>query len=166
LSSVSDRTTPGSRAFGNKKTLFDHVIDAYTAEYGRWMQCALSEEPSAQQAIARLFQEAAVEHTRPGRPPGCLLLCAGRDAGDDDVTRKLTSIRHRRIEAYAARIEHDIEMGLLPRITDPAPLARYIGVVLGGMSDAARDGASREELEQIAALAMCAWPANPTRPRT
>lgn len=48
--------------------------------------------------------------------------------------------------------------GRLPAGTDTQALARYALAVLMGMSQQSRDGASREELEAVAELAMGARP--------
>ncbi|NEB07265.1 TetR/AcrR family transcriptional regulator, partial [Streptomyces sp. SID13726] len=42
--------------------------------------------------------------------------------------------------------------------TEARGVARYALAVLIGMSQQSRDGASREELEAVAELAMGAWP--------
>ena len=48
-------------AFGDKKALFDEVVEAYSIRYGGWIARALAEEPTAEQAIARILHEAASE---------------------------------------------------------------------------------------------------------
>jgi hypothetical protein len=52
----------------------------------------------------------------------------------------------------------DIAAGELPAETDASALAQYVGAVIQGMSQQARDGADRATLTDIAALAMRAWP--------
>jgi TetR/AcrR family transcriptional regulator, copper-responsive repressor len=145
-------------AFGDKKALFDEVVEAYCLRYGGWIARALAEEPTARQAIARILHEAADEHTRPGRPRGCLLLCAAGNTNSIDVAAQLRQIRDRDVVVYSQRIQADIDAGILPRDADAASLARYTGAVLQGISQSARDGASREELQRVAALAIQCWP--------
>lgn len=50
-------------------------------------------------------------------------------------------------------------VGELPPDTDPAALARFVGAVIQGMSQQARDGATAAELRNVAETAMRAWPA-------
>jgi AcrR family transcriptional regulator len=145
-------------AFGDKKALFDEVVEAYSIRYGGWIARALAEEPTAKQAIARILHEAAEEHTRPGRPRGCMLLCAADNTNNVDVAEQLRQIRDRDVAVYEQRIRADIDAGIMPPGTDAASLARYTGAVLQGISQAARDGASREELQRVAALASQCWP--------
>lgn len=145
-------------AFGSKKELFDEAVEAYSTRYGGWIARALAEEPTAKEAIARILREAADEHTRTDRPPGCMLLCAAENTNNVDVAQQLRQGRTQDIAVYEQRIQADIDGGVLPPHTDAASLARYTGVMLQGISQSARDGASRKELEQVAALTMQGWP--------
>ncbi|MEV6103240.1 TetR/AcrR family transcriptional regulator [Streptomyces sp. NPDC051940] len=145
-------------AFGDKKALFDEVVEAYGIRYGGFMARALTQEPTAKRAVARLLHEAADEHTRDGRPRGCMLLCAGENTNTADVAERLRRLRARNAAVFEQRIRVDVEAGELPADTDPVALAMYTVSVMQGMSQSARDGASRQELERVAALAMNAWP--------
>ncbi len=60
------------------------------------------------------------------------------------------------IEAIERRIEADVDRGVLPPDTD-AP-ARHTGAMIQGMSQQARDGASRAELEALAEIALAVRP--------
>jgi AcrR family transcriptional regulator len=163
--SISDLTTAlgiGApslyAAFGDKKALFDEVVEAYGIRYGGFFARALAEEPTAKQSIARVLREAANEHTRTGRPRGCMLLSAGENTNNVDVAEQLRQIRTSNVAMFEQRIRADIEAGFLPPDTDATTLALYTGSVLQGMSQSARDGASRQELERVATLAMHGWP--------
>jgi AcrR family transcriptional regulator len=145
-------------AFGDKKALFDEVVEAYGIRYGGYIARALAEEPTAKQAIARIVHEAADQHTRRGRPRGCMLLCAGDNTNHADVAKQLRELRDSDLAVFERRILADIDAGILPPDTDAASLARYTSTVLHGMSQSARDGASRQELERVAALAIQGWP--------
>jgi AcrR family transcriptional regulator len=163
--SISDLTTTlgiGTpslyAAFGDKKTLFDEAVEAYTRRYGGYMARALAEEPTAKQAIARLLHEAADQHTRRGRPRGCMLLCADDNTTNTEVAHQLRRLRKADIAMFEQRIRADIEAGILPPDPGAAALARYTSAVLRGISQSARDGATRHELEQVAELAIQGWP--------
>lgn len=145
-------------AFGDKKALFDEVVEAYGIRYGGFIARALAEEPTAKRAIARILHEAADEHTKDGCPRGCLLLCASDATNDTDVAQQLRRLRNDNVAVFEQRIRADVEAGVLPAGTDAAALARYTGAMLQGMSQSARDGAGRDELERVAALAIHGWP--------
>ncbi len=55
-------------AFGDKRSLFEEVVQVYGARYGAFTERALAEEPTARAAVERTLREAAVEYTAPGRP--------------------------------------------------------------------------------------------------
>lgn len=130
-------------AFGDKRTLFDEAVELYERQPNAPI-AAGADEPTARGAVARILERAAVEYTLPDQPKGCFitsepLLGAHRAATDRLLLERLAASE------------------LAPG-TDIAALAAYVGAVLAGMSSRARDGASCDELREIAALAMRAWP--------
>ncbi|MGK8501446.1 TetR/AcrR family transcriptional regulator [Nocardia asiatica] len=144
-------------AFGDKKTLFAEVVAHFGARYGGFVTRALAEESTADAAVRRILREAATEYTRPECPHGCLVNSAGVNTTSAEIAALLRELRNRNIDAFAARIQADIDAGVLSRHLDARTSARYVGTVLQGMSQAARDGASRTELEQVAELALRGW---------
>ncbi len=144
-------------AFGDKKTLFGEVVANFGARYGGFVARALAEEDTAEAAVRRILREAATEYTRPECPHGCLVISAGINTTSPEIADLLRDLRNRNIDTFAARIEADIDAGLLPGHLDARILARYVGTVMQGMSQAARDGASRAELEQVAEMALRGW---------
>ncbi|MFI1810353.1 TetR/AcrR family transcriptional regulator [Streptomyces sp. NPDC020422] len=145
-------------AFGDKKTLFEEVVEEYARSHGAFGGRALAEEPTARDAIGRMLREAAAEYTDPAHPRGCLVISAATNCSTSEVEEALRERRAANIATFEARIRRDVEGGELPAGTDPRALARFSGAVLQGMSQQARDGASRQELEALAEAAMRAWP--------
>lgn len=145
-------------AFGDKKALFAEVVSGYAQTYGAFATRALAEEPTARAAVGRLLHEAATEYTDPAHPRGCMLISAATNCATAEVEAALRERRNASLGAFESRIRADVAAGALPAGTDPGALARFSGAVLQGMSQQARDGAGREELEAVAALAMAAWP--------
>ncbi|NGN68896.1 TetR/AcrR family transcriptional regulator [Streptomyces sp. A7024] len=147
-------------AFGDKKALFDAALEVYGhSRNGTFINRALDEEPTARAAIARILREAAEGYTAPGQPKGCMVVSAGINTTTPEVAAELREMRNGNIGLLAERIQQDIAAGLLPPTTDAAGLARFVGAVIQGMSTQARDGASTQELEQVADAALRAWPA-------
>ncbi|MFJ7070022.1 TetR/AcrR family transcriptional regulator [Streptomyces sp. NPDC101115] len=147
-------------AFGDKKTLFEEVVEEYAGSYGAFGGRALAEEATARGAIGRMLREAAGLYTDPAHPRGCLMISAAVNCSTPEVERLLRDRRNGNIARFEKRIRQDVDSGELPPGTDPAALARFSGAVLQGMSQQARDGATAEELEVLAELAMRAWPAS------
>ncbi|MFF5713507.1 TetR/AcrR family transcriptional regulator [Streptomyces sp. 62] len=145
-------------AFGDKKTLFEEVVEAYALGYGAYGSRAFAEEPTARAAVGRMLREAAVVFTEPGHPHGCLMISAAVNCSTPEVEEALRARRNDNLAAFENRIRQDVEAGELPPGTDPHALARLAGAVLQGMSLQARDGATAEELTAVADAAMRAWP--------
>ncbi|MFE7857067.1 TetR/AcrR family transcriptional regulator [Streptomyces sp. NPDC057403] len=145
-------------AFGDKRALFDEVVTVYGARYGSFVDRALAEEPTARAAVARMLREAAAEYTAPGRPHGCLVVHAAANCTTPEVEQSLRERRNATIAAIRGRIEADAAAGELPADVDARALARHTGAMIQGMSQQARDGASREELEALAEIALAIWP--------
>lgn len=145
-------------AFGDKQALFAEVVREYGVRYGSFGDRALAEEPTARAAVERMLREAAVEYTLPGRPHGCLVIHAATNCTSPEVEGSLRDRRNANIAAFERRMRDDVDAGELPADTDVAALARHTGAIIQGMSQQARDGASREELEALAEIAMAIWP--------
>ncbi|MGA5217129.1 TetR/AcrR family transcriptional regulator [Streptomyces cinereoruber] len=145
-------------AFGDKKTLFEEVVEAYVLSYGAYGGRAFAEEPTARDAVGRMLGEAAHLFTEPGHPPGCLVISAAVNCSTPEVEAILRDRRNANLAFFEARIRRDVEAGELPADADPRALARFSGAVLQGMSQQARDGATAEELAAVAEAAMRAWP--------
>ncbi|MCI3932986.1 TetR/AcrR family transcriptional regulator [Streptomyces sp. AN091965] len=146
-------------AFGDKRTLFAEVLQRYAVSYGAFGARALDEEPTARAGVERMLREAAAEYTDPSHPHGCLVIHAAVNCATPEVEQTLRDRRNANVASFEGRIKAAVASGELPRDTDAAALARYVGAVLQGLSQQSRDGATREELEAVAELAMRAWPA-------
>ncbi|MEV0019269.1 TetR/AcrR family transcriptional regulator [Streptomyces tendae] len=145
-------------AFGDKRSLFEEVVQEYGARYGSFGDRALAEEPTARAGVARMLREAAAEYTAPGRPHGCLVIHAAVNCSTAEVEESLRQRRNANIASIERRIGADVAEGVLPPDTDAAALARYTGAMIQGMSQQARDGATRVELEALAEIALAVWP--------
>ncbi|MFD3336296.1 TetR/AcrR family transcriptional regulator [Streptomyces sp. NPDC058700] len=150
-------------AFGDKKTLFEEVVEVYATSYGAYGGRAFAEESTARGAIGRLLGEAAELFAEPGHPRGCLMISAATNCSTPEVEESLRARRNANLASFEARIQQGVEAGELPADTDARALARFSGAVLQGMSQQARDGATAAELAAVAETAMRAWPPAPAR---
>jgi AcrR family transcriptional regulator len=146
------------RTFGDKEQLFAEVVGTYDRHYGGFIDLALAEEPTARAAAARILREGPGRYTRPGLPTGCLIVSGASGTTNEVVAAQLSGMRASKVEQLAARIEADIDSGELPQATDAVALARYTMAILTGIAEGARDGVSRSELDQVAQVALRAWP--------
>lgn len=144
--------------FGDKQTLFTEAVRVYDREYGGFIEQALEEEKTAAKAVARILSQAPARYTRSGMPRGCLV--SGGDAGLSDpmVCQTLRQVRQHKVQLIADKIRADVAQKRLPTDTDAVGLARFVMVMLTGMTQQARDGVTQDELEKIAQRAIDAWP--------
>lgn len=150
-------------AYGNKQALFDLAVEMYRREVGGYGARAIAETSTSYDGVERLLDEAAGYLTLQDHPRGCLIIEAATNCTNrsSDVA---VSLQRRRDETFTMihqAIAADIASGVLPSTTDAKVLATYAVAVLQGMSHQARDGASQDTLENVAAVAMRAWPRSP-----
>nr|WP_221383338.1 TetR/AcrR family transcriptional regulator [Actinoplanes polyasparticus] len=154
---------PGSlyAAFGDKRSLFNEVIEAHgRSPAGRFISAAMAQEPTAYAAFHRVLFDAATMYTDPETPAGNLLCSA---AADIDVATYMRDLRNATVGTFEEHLTTAQQHGELPATANPRRLATYFTAVMHGMSQRARDGATAAELTDTAELAMTAWPA-PTPP--
>jgi AcrR family transcriptional regulator len=151
-------------AFGNKESLFRKALERYLQKPASYLPRAL-EEPTARRAIRTLFRGAIDMVMNPHHPDGCLLVQGALASGPSAAwARKELSLHRAAAEAAVRRrLERAIAEGDLPTSVDAGRLARYILTVLWGLSVQAAGGATREQLEDVVALAMRCWPDRATK---
>jgi AcrR family transcriptional regulator len=148
-------------AFESKEALFLKALDLYEARAG-YRQAALA-APTAGAYARALLEGAADLHGDKRNPPGCLgvqgaLVCAPQS---DSIRKEL--IRRRKIgeSIILDRLKRAKAEGDLPPDADPADLARYLSIVIYGITVQAAGGATRKELRSAAELALRSWPQAP-----
>jgi AcrR family transcriptional regulator len=149
-------------AFESKEALFLRSLDRYEARAG-YRQAALT--ASTTNAYARALLEGAADlHGDSRNPPGCLgvqsaLACAPES---DAIRQEL--IRRRKIGEgiIRDRLRRGKTEGDLPPDADPANLARYLSIMIYGITIQAAGGATRKELRSAAEIALKNWPRSKT----
>jgi AcrR family transcriptional regulator len=146
-------------AFGNKEALFRIVVDRYEARAGRYRSDALK-APTARAVAQGLLHGAADLHGDRSNPAGCLGVQGALACGDEaePIRQELISRRLAGEDAIRRRLKRAKAEGDLPADSNPADLARYLSVVIYGMTVQAAGGASRKELRSVADLALRQWP--------
>jgi AcrR family transcriptional regulator len=146
-------------AFGNKEMLFRLALDRYEAKSGAYRTRALT-APTAYAMARQLLEGAADLHGDKNNPVGCLgvhgaLACSD---GAGAIRQELSSRRREGEKAIRQRLERAKAEGDLPAESNPADLARYLSVVIYGMTVQAVGGATRAELHGVAEVALKQWP--------
>lgn len=146
-------------AFGNKESLFRRAIDRY-AEGPASRIAEVLAEPVVRTAVEYLFAASVDLVTHPHRPRGCFLVQSALVCGESGAAARqaLALRRTAYVAALQRRFERALAEGDLPADADPAALARYVAAVTHGIAVQAATGATRRELQDVARLAMQAWP--------
>jgi AcrR family transcriptional regulator len=148
-------------AFGDKDRLFLAAIERYQARAGE--SCPYCDEPTARGAIERLLIYMVTQLTQSDHPRGCLMMMAASTSGSasEALQKALAEKRANARERMRLRIKEGIRDGDVPSDADPAALADFYSTLMAGMSQQARDGATRKSLLATVERAMHLFPAAP-----
>lgn len=148
-------------AFGDKEALFLEAVDRYQARGGDQTHALFGDAKTARESVKRTLVESAVRLTDPRSPRGCMVVLSAISVSEEagKVQRELARCRATWEQQMKARIEQGIAEGDVPKGTNAGALASFYMAVLQGMSLHAKDGASRERLQEIGEAALMAWPA-------
>lgn len=145
-------------AFVSKQALFLRALDLYESRAG-YRHAALT-APTAGAYARALLEGAADLHGDKRNPPGCLGVQGALACGpqSDAIRREL--IRRRKVgeRIIRDRLRRAKADGDLPADADPADLARFLSIVIYGITVQAAGGATRRELRSAAEIALRSWP--------
>ncbi|MGA0534161.1 TetR/AcrR family transcriptional regulator [Hansschlegelia sp. KR7-227] len=146
-------------AFGNKEDMFLKALDRYDERFMGFFPQALLEARSVEVA-RKTLRGAAEVHTGACTPAGCLGINGALACSDEaEAIRAGLARRRRGAETLlAARFVRAREEGDLTADADPFALARFVMTVSQGMSVQAKAGATREQLLEVAEMALAGWP--------
>ena len=130
-------------AFGDKRRLFEEAAGVYFERTCAAVDRAAT-RPTAVEAVEQTLRDTARAYTDAATPPGCLLLTEPRLGAQREAVR----------QKLEDRLVRGVREGDLPEAADPRRLATFIVAVMRGMSGAARDGGTTEEVLGIADTAM------------
>lgn len=149
-------------AFGSKEALYAEALRNYAATYEHLVWGNFHSAPTARAAVLSFLLDSAA--TLPGAaaggPKGCMVaLSAVGSEGHPELGKLVCAARAVTLDRLKSRLSRGIDEGDIPASTDIHALSRFVQTVQSGMSLLARDGASREELEDVARVAMLGWDA-------
>jgi AcrR family transcriptional regulator len=142
-------------AFGDKESIFHRVMERYLGEPMDYIRRALA-QPSLREVVAGLIHGTAEFLSMRGNPRGCLLIQGALACGTDAKPIKQAMIDWRKNgeAAIKKRLQEAQSNGELPREIQPADFARYLSSVMAGLGVQAANGATRAELQNVAAIAL------------
>jgi AcrR family transcriptional regulator len=149
-------------AFGSKEGLYVEALRHYGENYDATVWGRFRAAATARDAImAYLFDSAAALTGGCGDMPlGCMVtLSTVACETQSNLAALMRSSRAVALERLEARLTQGIDAGELPAALDLHALARFVQTLQSGMSILARDGASRDDMEAAARIAMLGWDA-------
>jgi AcrR family transcriptional regulator len=156
-------------AFGNKAQLFAAVVERYAATVSCTSYASVEDcELTTYEAIRELLMRTARLFSETETPAGCLIVSAAAAVSPASAAIEQL-LRDKRLgleRGIAERLRRGVESGELADDLDPAAFAKFLNCVMQGMSVQARDGATLEDLQALAAMALDRWPAGAQRPAT
>lgn len=154
-------TTPPTlyRVFGNKQQLFLKAVELYRGDPDS-LAHQFSASTTSYEAAHMFMTHSARRFTGADTPAGCLIATSALTGSPDarEVQAHLRSIRVESQRMLAARIQRDIDEGILPDTSSAHELAALVMCTVQGMSTMARDGATYEALESIIQQVLSVWP--------
>ena len=126
----------------------------------RAVQRAALAEPTARRVVETLLRAAAVSLTDPEHPAGCMAVQGALSCGEasEAIRTELCARRSAGEMELRKRFERAKSEGDLKSDSDPAALARYVSTLLQGMAVQASGGATRDQLGDVAEMALKSWP--------
>jgi AcrR family transcriptional regulator len=150
-------------AFGSKEALYAEALRHYGERYEAKAWANFAAAPTARAAVEALLIDSAAALTGScGRvePLGCMVtLSAAGSEGHAELGELVRTARAVGLRRVQERLDRAVADGEIGAAVDVPALARFVLTVQNGMSLQARDGATREDLEAVARLALSAWDA-------
>ena len=145
--------------FGDKEQLFHKVMAQYREGPLSFVGEALA-LPNARAVIEALFRGTVEFLADPAHPRGCLSLQGGLACGTgvESVQQAMVEWRESGLVAVQKRMQQAKRDGDLPVDVDPKDLARYVVVVVNGLSIQAANGAKPTEMRRAVELALRTLP--------
>lgn len=145
--------------FGDKEALFGKAIERYTEGPAAYVRKAV-EEPTARAVVEALLKGSATMMSNPQNPRGCLSVQGALACGSGAQGARLSMVDWRKQgeAVLEARFRRAKEASEIPQSVDPGNLARYVATLVNGLGVQAANGASKEEMNSVVALALTALP--------
>lgn len=143
-------------AFGNKEQLFMEAVDYYERTYWDETWDRMVTEPDVFEAISAFFHAAANILTMQEAPCSCMVVLSAINvpAESGGVADALRAMREEGRSCFVDRVREGVAAGQLSAATDAEAVGMTLNTILEGMSIQARDGATRADLEKIAACSV------------
>jgi AcrR family transcriptional regulator len=145
--------------FGDKEALFRRAIAHYSAGPMASLWETLS-QPTARAVVEALLRSLVKFLGDPSHPQGCLTLQGGLACGSGSEAAKQAMVDWRKsaLAQLQKRMQRAHREGDLAADVNPKDLARYIVIVMNGLSVQAANGATKAEMTSAVQMALRSMP--------
>ncbi len=146
-------------SFGHKKALFEKVLAHYQQGPMAFFSAAL-QQPNARAVVESLLRHSVKLLADPSNPKGCLSLQGGLacSAEADAVKQQMIDWRKGALSILQRRLQRAQAEGDLSEAANPKDLARYVIILMNGLSVQAVNGATLSEMNRAIDLALRTLP--------
>lgn len=136
-------------AFGNKRSLFEQVLQRYVRSNSGWLLNALAMESALESVVEKLFVDAAKTYSSDPERLGCLALDGARNCCGEaqNLTAKCRQKTRKLICDRIATGAPELSQSAAAALSD------YAITILVGLSASARDGMKTQSLKGVAEVA-------------
>ncbi|MDE1177531.1 MAG: TetR/AcrR family transcriptional regulator [Edaphobacter sp.] len=142
-------------AFGDKQSLFSHVVKRYIETRAQYAAEALA-EPTFSKVVRALFDNTVTFLTGTGHPPTCMTLAGAVGCSTEGAEARdlMTEIRNQNDAAMKERFLAARRAGEMPKNINVDDFTRFISATLAGLSIQAANGATKTELKRTSQTAL------------
>lgn len=146
-------------SFGDKEQLFKRAIAHYAEGPVSYVGESLRHQ-TARGVVEALLRGTLALLSDPTHPPGCLSIQGGLACGSgaESVKQSLIDWRKNAEALIEKRMKQARKEGDLPQDVNPKDLARYVYIVMTGLSVQAANGATKSEMTRAVDLALRSLP--------
>lgn len=146
-------------SFGDKKALFEKVLAHYQQGPMAFFNAAL-QQPNARAVVESLLRGGLKLLADPSNPKGCLSLQGGLacSAEAEAVKQEMIDWRKAGLSQLQRRLQRAQAEGDLAEGTNPKDLARYVVILINGLSVQAVNGATLSEMNRAIDMALQTLP--------
>jgi AcrR family transcriptional regulator len=148
-------------AFGSKDELFREALARYQGhDSGASTTPVKPVDAKFIEKLERYLTTTARQFISPNKPKGCMVLIGALQHGPegDAAAAATTCARDQTLQRFRRELENSMRTGEIPAGVNCGALARFYCAIVQGMAVQATDGASLEDLDSIANLALSVWP--------
>ena len=143
-------------AFGSKSELYHEALGFYQKNYCNPIQALLGQGGDSLTEIESMLKATTRMYCDHTHPKGCMIATANLGCAAENCAEVIyvSQLRQKNILSMQKFIERGIHHKDISRQINPKLLARYLGIIMQGMSVQAQDNASEEELQTVIDMAM------------